>query len=118
MYYEFRQNNSGGSFIIDDKLDVTVWIEAETSSEAEKKALSIGIYFDGIESGRDCPCCGDRWSSPWYRDPKESVEEIMKDTYRSDWTSTMKIYHAGKDDPEVVDISGLKSIWDKVEGEE
>jgi len=62
-FYEFDQNNSGGRFHIDDKagLGPSVWIEATSLGDAIHRAMDIGIYFDGCDSGRDCRCCGDRW---------------------------------------------------------
>lgn len=60
-WYEFRQNNSGGSFIMDEDLTVYVLIQAASTDEANTKAQDIGIYFDGCSDGRDCDCCGDRW---------------------------------------------------------
>ncbi len=61
MFFHYRQNNSGGAFQRDDRLDVNVFIEADDGVAANKIAESVGIYFDGIEDGRDCPCCGSRW---------------------------------------------------------
>lgn len=60
-WYEFSQNNSGGSFITNKKVCHRVYIEAADADEANSKAETLGIYFNGIESGEDCPCCGDRW---------------------------------------------------------
>ena len=62
-WYEFDQNNSGGSFDIDPSRGIgpSVWIEANEYAEANDIAESLGIYFDGVENDRDCPCCGDRW---------------------------------------------------------
>ena len=59
-FYTFAQNNSGGSFDIDEEkgLGHYVIIEAISAEEANCKAETIGIYFDG-ES--DCECCGNRW---------------------------------------------------------
>ena len=40
--------------------------------------VDAGVYFDGVASGRDCECCGDRW----FRDPdgfatlKEAIASI------------------------------------------
>ena len=62
MFYTYDQNNSGGKFIQDDKVGMYVIIEADSSTEADSKAEEIGIYFDGVDYGRDCSCCGDRWS--------------------------------------------------------
>lgn len=60
-FYEYRQNNSGGEFHINNDLAVHVFIEADSPSEANSKAEDIGIYFDGVRQGDDCSCCGDRW---------------------------------------------------------
>ena len=46
MFYDFWQNNSGGKFIIDDRVAPIVWIEARNASEANDIANSIGIIFD------------------------------------------------------------------------
>jgi hypothetical protein len=61
MFFHFNQNNSGGSFDTDESVAHHVFIEARNASDANMKAQSIGIYFDGIENGIDCECCGDRW---------------------------------------------------------
>ena len=66
-WYEFLQNNSGGSFENDPKAGIgfTVWVEARNPDEASARAQDIGLYFDGVSDGVDCGCCGDRWSEPW-----------------------------------------------------
>lgn len=61
MFFTFRQNNSFGVFDVNDNVDHFVIIEAESSSEANDIGEHIGIYFDGVENGIDCECCGDRW---------------------------------------------------------
>lgn len=60
-FYEFTQNNSGGSFITNDKVCHRLFIEADSASEANSIAEDLGVYFDGVEYGDDCSCCGDRW---------------------------------------------------------
>jgi hypothetical protein len=65
MFYEFDQNNTGGTWVADEDLGYKVFIEADGESAAIDKAESIGIYFDGCRTGNDCPCCGDRWHEPW-----------------------------------------------------
>lgn len=57
-FYEFKQNNSGGKFIVDEKVTNRVIIEAYNPDDANDIAESLGIYFDG---DNDCPCCGNRW---------------------------------------------------------
>lgn len=82
-WYEWTQNNSGGSFDVDDKITHRLFIEAETKDEAEAKAESIGVYYDGCQSGMDCECCGDRWYEghelelPYYSGA-ETVEEAAQ----------------------------------------
>ena len=61
MFYTFNQNNSGGSFITNDRVAKYVIIEADSNKEADKKAEELGIYFNGCALGFDCDCCGDRW---------------------------------------------------------
>lgn len=60
-WFTFRQNNSGGRFKVDDSVDVYVIVQAYTADEANTIAEDIGIYFNGVDDDRDCPCCGDRW---------------------------------------------------------
>ena len=60
-FYEYCQNNSGGSFVTDDKLCHRLFIEADNLDEADNIAESLGCYFNGVEEDLDCPCCGDRW---------------------------------------------------------
>lgn len=62
MFYELTQNNSGGYFIVDEKVCHRLFIEATSEEEAIRKAESLGCYWDGVENGNDCSCCGDRWS--------------------------------------------------------
>ena len=61
-FYQFRQNNSGGSFVFDNDVAPYVFIEAVDHDDANRRAQNIGIYFDGCLTGEDCSCCGDRWS--------------------------------------------------------
>jgi hypothetical protein len=67
MFYTYRQNNSGGDFCFEPQAGIShyVIIEADSPENADKLAEGIGLYFDGCYTGRDCPCCGDRWSTQW-----------------------------------------------------
>ena len=60
-YWTWRQNNTGGSFVRNAEVAELVIVEAITPGEAEEKAASVGIYYNGCDDGMDCPCCGDRW---------------------------------------------------------
>lgn len=66
MFYTYYQNNSYGEFVHEDgRLAEYVIIEAQTEEHANQRAVELGIYFDGVSAGRDCSCCGDRWSRPY-----------------------------------------------------
>jgi hypothetical protein len=72
-WFHYSQNNSGGSFDIDPARGIGphVWVEAPSIAAANAIAQSKGVYFNGCETGQDCPCCGDRWSEPWDDDGKD-----------------------------------------------
>ncbi len=63
-WFEFTQNNTGGSFDVDSKLCHRLFIQAEDEADAVRIAEEMGVYFDGVHLGHDCPCCGDRWYFP------------------------------------------------------
>ena len=75
MFYHYSQNNSGGSFDFDKEKGIThhVVIEAESASLADRRAESIGLYFDGEG---DCPCCGNRWSEAYEGTDVPSVYDL------------------------------------------
>lgn len=85
-YFHFKQNNSGGGFDFDEATGIThhVVIEASSADEADDRAESIGLYFDGVDSGRDCECCGDRWSRAWRDDgsPEPMVYSHKANNYK------------------------------------
>ncbi len=35
--------------------------QIKSESEADSIAEDLGCYWDGVNEGSDCPCCGDRW---------------------------------------------------------
>lgn len=59
-FFEYSQNNSGGSFKYDKAAGIShyVIVEAVDYRHANDIAEVIGLYFDGYG---DCSCCGDRW---------------------------------------------------------
>lgn len=79
-WYLFDQNNSGGSFVVNDKVCHRLFIEANTPEEAISKAEDLGCYWDGVAHGMDCPCCGDRWSC-YYLNPV-NIEKYKTEGYR------------------------------------
>jgi hypothetical protein len=82
-YYNYRQNNSGGSFVAPA---VSVFIKADSPEQADAIALANGIYFDPTFE-IDCDCCGNRWSSAveWGVSTSDEVEAP------SDWVLSWAI---------------------------
>jgi len=87
-FFHYSQNNSGGSFDINETVAHHVIIEALSAKDANIRAVDIGIYFNGCDTGADCSCCGDRWSEQWcsnegddtpliYNDPPETYEDYF-----------------------------------------
>lgn len=74
-FFGFNQNNSGGSFDVDENVCEYVIIEAKSVEQANNRAEEIGIYFDGCSKGLDCSCCGDRWNEAY--DEEDGKEEPM-----------------------------------------
>ena len=75
-WYTYHQNNSGGSFDIDRDVDQKVIIQASSASEADDLAQRIGIYFNGVDDGIDCDCCGDRWYPSSWNDEGTNEPEV------------------------------------------
>lgn len=91
-FFSFEQNNSGGSFDINDAKGIgpNVWIEAPDANEATERAKDIGIYFSGVEDGWDCECCGDRWSAPWSEDKGDDKPYVSD--YSFSWHDTVYVH--------------------------
>lgn len=56
-WFNFRQNNSGGRFIVNEYMAHDVFIQATSAAEAVRRAQVIGL--DPYEAY--CSCCGERW---------------------------------------------------------
>ena len=84
MFYSFRQNNSGGDFVIDSDVDLHVIVEAEDNGAACDIFEQHSGYFDGVDKGLDCNCCGDRWSR--YTDDYEKLNIETAAESRRDFT--------------------------------
>lgn len=59
MFYTFSQSNPGGRY--DDSMPMYLIIQSTSAEQANERAESLGVYFDGTVIGRDCECCNDRW---------------------------------------------------------
>lgn len=77
MWYHYRQNNSGGSFDIvpEEGIGPHLYIEAKHSEQADQLAMDLGLYFEGVEAGLDCDCCGDRWEEVYYGEDKIDISK-------------------------------------------
>lgn len=83
-FFRFDQNNTGGFYMEPAKF---LFVEADNDLEAESIALEHGVYFDGVDKGIDCECCGDRWygvseeceTPTIWRNPAEEYEDFFKD---------------------------------------
>lgn len=112
-WYQFDQNNSGGSFIVDSNVCHRLFIQAEDADSANQKAEDLGCYWNGVDDDRDCECCGDRWYSQsiesWGYDASESltIEEYVQNLAdKWGWTSPdARLFYA---DGRVLDIYSSK----------
>lgn len=77
MFYEFNQNNSYGRFDVNENVCHILFIEADTYEDAKDKAEELGCYWNGVDNGIDCPCCGDRW----YDGDEVDIEKYATDGY-------------------------------------
>ena len=109
-FFHFSQNNSGGSFDIDETLAHHVIIEAYDALDANTRAMGIGLYFNGCDSGRDCDCCGDRWSAQWSTDCGDDTPLIYGEP-----PEKCEDYFTGKGQPvcHVYRIDGSKTTYRK-----
>lgn len=89
-WFEYDQNNSGGSFVINDErgLGPRVYIQAHSHIEANAIAETKGIYFDGEG---DCECCGNRWHEVY----GDGEENLMLDYYDFSWYTKVFLHHYG-----------------------
>jgi hypothetical protein len=106
-FYQYQQNNSGGSFI--RKFGHSVYVEAASAAYADNRAEAVGIYFDGCSDGRDCPCCGDRWSRAWGEPDAKDFPELRAAIeseldYARGWGLGIGVLLAGASD--IVLVSG------------
>jgi hypothetical protein len=77
MFFEFHQNNTGGSFTGPAHY---VIVEADSAHEANEIAEDLGLYWNGCDEGYDCPCCGDRWYPLWDDEEGSDEPEVYGET--------------------------------------
>lgn len=69
-WFHFGQNNSGGSFVVNENCAPDVWVQARNAKEAVGRAEAF------MDNGDSCPCCGDRWS--FWMDDSDGTEVPMR----------------------------------------
>ena len=87
-FWCYRQTNSGGSFYFSKSggIGVYVVVEADSATDADRRAEDIDLYFNGCESDRDCRCCGDRWyPASGEGDSVPSVYNVPVEDFGSHW---------------------------------
>ena len=91
MFLTIRQNNSGGYYVLDDKLGVgeTIIIECDTIKEAKLKFRVLAEEY-GDSFYNYCNCCGERWPDFEYNDEEDltespSVYGITLEDYDDRW---------------------------------
>lgn len=118
-FFQFQQSNPGGYYEFDEKICRVIVIEADSYDEAVEKALDMGVYFNGVEEGLDCPCCNDRW----YRDDDTPPIEPLYGFIQADMITeeVLKKYNASIESETISDLLGLcyelrfKSIEDRLQ---
>ncbi len=95
MFYCFGQNNPGGFF---DGAQVLI-VEAASSQEAQELALKEGVYFDGVSSGRDCECCGDRWfrDADAFASLDDAIASVADSRTPDDGSALYRVVTAGRE---------------------
>lgn len=88
-FFQYTQNNSGGSFDMSQDVAHFVIVEASSANVANAIAEDKGLYFNGCNAHRDCPCCGDRWYAQWSDNDGESTPLVYGEPlseYECLWT--------------------------------
>ena len=109
-FYMWNQNNSGGGFDVDECVSHRVVIEADSYEQAEAKAFDFGIYYDGVDKGIDCGCCGNRWYGAEELDKnREELDEYLQDLANEyGWTDPDIIVHYADGSKKTVNSQRVK----------
>jgi len=99
MIYSFRQNNSGGYYTEPAKHIIVK--NAKDSEHATEIALASGMYLNGVASGDDCGCCGDRWYG--LADDHETLEDAIAYTSEFDFGDVGVPQYIVVDDLDIAD---------------
>jgi hypothetical protein len=100
-FYPFRQNNSGGYYVIDEENGISEFISIQAKDYKDSVRILQEISEKNDEFFDYCPCCGERWDTcnfdfdgdlePMYYDEK------LYDNYKGDCQRTAYVhYYDGK----------------------
>ena len=95
--------------MVDERVSDYVLIQARNGAHADERAEEIGIYFNGVDDGMDCECCGDRWYPTKYADNKGDETPRVYNRPPDDESAT-RIYPIGCDKPVSI-ADALKKSW-------
>lgn len=70
-YYHYHQNNTGGTWLVNDKVSKHVIIEANNADHANMLAEHIGMDFHDF-----CECCGERWTKVQDYDAQDTPDMV------------------------------------------
>lgn len=93
--------------VVNDRVSDYVLIQACDGAHADERAEQIGIYFNGVESGNDCDCCGDRW---FPNSGCNGDESPMVYGHPPDNEAATRIYPIDCDNPVSI-VDALKKSW-------
>ena len=78
-FFTFRQNNSGGVFVVNDTVAHSVVVEATSPEDANARAGAMGMFSMSF-----CECCGPRFSRAFKNEEGvDTFEEAVADSRHS-----------------------------------
>ena len=78
-FFTFRQNNSGGVFVVNDTVAHSVVVEATSPADANARAKDMGMFRMSF-----CECCGPRFFEAFDSDEGvDTFEEAVADSRHS-----------------------------------
>ena len=85
-FFTFRQNNSGGVFVVNDTVAEFVVVEATSPEDANARAGAMGMFSMSF-----CECCGTRFSRAFKNEEgvdtfEEAVAEARHSSFNKDKT--------------------------------
>lgn len=108
-WYHFDQNNTGGSFDLDESRKETPKVSNLVQARSEGEAWAT-MRLHGATNLGSCPCCGDRWVElPDPESPKSILTTLFYTSTRG-WTDFQKITNLYFADGRVLEVKLEKDI--------